>query len=159
MAILEELYTETKNEEYQFLDVQILPKSVDEKGLWRIEAGLQLSRDKRLDYSPINQLLKLEEGVNAGLLPEEERQIEELHALLEFPAEEIAAQLDEETEKAEKVLPRVISFVVTPEQEEIIQQAVEMASDGTPGRDRKARGLTNLAKIYLEETSRETRTQ
>jgi ParB-like chromosome segregation protein Spo0J len=85
-----------------------------------------------------------------GLLPETEKQLEELHALLEFPAEEIAAQLEAEAEEAEKVLPRVMSFVVTPEQEELIEQAVELASDGTPGRDRKARGLANLAKQFLE---------
>jgi hypothetical protein len=86
----------------------------------------------------------------AGLLPETEKQIEELHSLLEFPAEEIAALLDAEAEEAEKVLPRVMSFVVTPEQEEVIEQAVELASDGTPGRDRRARGISNLARIYLE---------
>jgi hypothetical protein len=27
---------------------------------------------------------------------------------------------------------------------------VELASDGTPGRDRKARGLANLATHYME---------
>ena len=91
----------------------------------------------------------------AGLLPETDKQIEELHALLEFPAEEIAALLEEQAKEAEKVLPRVMSFVVTPEQEEIIEQAVEMASDGTPGRDRKARGLANLARHFLEGVSRE----
>ena len=58
MAVLEELYSETNNEKFLFLEVQVLPKSVDQKGLWRIEAGLQLSRDKRLSYSPINQLFK-----------------------------------------------------------------------------------------------------
>ncbi len=31
------------------------------------------------------------------------------------------------------------------------EEAVALASDGTPGRDRKAQGLTNLAKQYLEE--------
>ncbi|MFH2001837.1 MAG: ParB/RepB/Spo0J family partition protein [Planctomycetota bacterium] len=87
----------------------------------------------------------------AGLLPEDDRQIEELHALLEFPAEEIAAQLEDETAQMEKVMPKVMTFVVTPEQEEIIEQAVERASDGTKGRDRKARGLTHLATHYLEE--------
>jgi ParB-like chromosome segregation protein Spo0J len=87
----------------------------------------------------------------AGLLPETDKQIEELHALLEFPAEEIAALLEQEAEDAEKVLPRVMSFVVTPEQEEVIEEAVELASDGTPGRDRKARGLANLARHFLEE--------
>ena len=92
----------------------------------------------------------------AGLLPETERQIADLHSLLEFPADEIAALLDEEAEEQEKVLPRVMSFVVTPDQEQVIEEAVEQASDGTPGRDRKARGLTNLAKRFLEGRADET---
>jgi ParB/RepB/Spo0J family partition protein len=91
----------------------------------------------------------------AGLLPESDRQIEELIALLQFPADEIAAILEAEAEEAEKVLPRVLSFVVSPEQEEVIERAVELASDGTPGRDRKARGLANLAREYLERRSDE----
>ena len=86
----------------------------------------------------------------AGLLPETDKQIEELHALLEFPADDIAALLDAEAEEAEKVLPRVMSFVVTPDQEQVIEQAVGLASDGVAGRDRKARGLANLAKGFLE---------
>jgi len=85
-----------------------------------------------------------------GLLPETEKQLEELHALLEFPAEEIAAQLEAEAEEAEKLLPRVMTFVVSPEQEELIDKAVELASDGVAGRDRKARGLANLAKGFLD---------
>jgi len=92
----------------------------------------------------------------SGLLPETEKQIEELHTLLEFPAEEIAAQLEEETEQAEKSMPRVISFVVTPEQEEVIENAVELASDGTPGRDRKAKGLFNIASNYIKEIDHES---
>jgi ParB-like chromosome segregation protein Spo0J len=91
----------------------------------------------------------------AGLLPETDSQIEDLHALLEFPAEEIAALLDQAASEEEKVLPRVMSFVVSPEQEAVIEQAVELASDGTPGRDRKARGLANLATQFLEERDEE----
>ena len=87
----------------------------------------------------------------AGLLPETDKQIEELHSLLEFPADEIADLLDKQAEEDEKTLPRTMTFVVTPEQEELIEQAVEMASDGTLGRDRKARGLANLARHFLEE--------
>jgi ParB-like chromosome segregation protein Spo0J len=90
-----------------------------------------------------------------GLLPETDKQIEELHALLEFPADEVALLLEEQAEEAEKVLPRVLTFVVSPEQEEIIEQAVELASDGTPGRDRKAKGLANLARRFLEGRSNE----
>lgn len=91
----------------------------------------------------------------AGLLPETDKQLEELHSLLEFPADEVAALLEEQAAEAEKVLPRVMSFVVTPEQEELIEQAVEAASDGTPGRDRKARGLANLARRFLEGRTHE----
>ncbi len=102
----------------------------------------------------IHELLgEMNLGDLSGLLPESDKQLEELHALLEFPADEVAALLEEQAQEAEKVLPRVMTFVVTPEQEELIEQAVELASDGTAGRDRKARGLANLAKRFLAERS------
>ena len=91
----------------------------------------------------------------AGLLPETDKQLEELESLLQFPADEIAALLDAEAEKEDRVLPRVLTFVVTAQQEELIDRAVELASDGTAGRDRKARGLANLAKQFLDERSDE----
>jgi len=87
----------------------------------------------------------------AGLLPESDKQLEDLHSLLEFPAEEIAELLEAQAEEAEKVLPRVMSFVVTPDQETLIEEAVELASDGTPGRDRRARGLASLARQFMEK--------
>ena len=92
----------------------------------------------------------------AGLLPETDKQLEELHALLEFPVDDVAAMLEEQEQEAEKVLPRVMTFVVTPEQEKMIEEAVELASDGVEGRDRKAKGLTNLAKHFLTETTDES---
>ena len=95
----------------------------------------------------------------AGLLPETDKQLEELHALLEFPAEEIAEQLAAEAEEEEKVLPRVMTFVVTPAQEQVIEEAVELASDGVAGRDRKARGLTNLARSFMESHEDGSRSQ
>jgi len=131
--------------------------------VWNVddrEAKLLLATLNRLEGqdSPIRRAQLLHELLGemslddlAGLLPESDKQIEELHALLEFPADDIAALLAAEAEEAEKVLPRVMSFVVTPEQEELIEQAVELASDGTPGRDRKARGLTNLARGFLKD--------
>ena len=85
----------------------------------------------------------------AGLIPENEKQIQDLHSLLEFPADEVAALLDEQAQQAEKLLPRVMTFVVSKEQEAAIERAVELASDGKPGRDRKARGLYNLARHFL----------
>jgi ParB-like chromosome segregation protein Spo0J len=130
--------------------------------VWRVddrEAKLLLATLNRLEGqdAPVRRAQLIHELLGetsledlAGLLPETDRQIQDLHSLLEFPAEEIAALLDQEAEEEEKVLPRVISFVVTADQERLIEEAVELASDGTPGRDRKARGLTNLAKRYME---------
>jgi|SRR6516225_8530584 len=124
------------------------------------EAKLLLATLNRLQGqdSPIRRAQLLHELLGemslvdlAGLLPETDKQIEELHALLEFPAEEIAALIAADAEEQEKVLPRVLTFVVTPEQEELIERAVERASDGTPGRDRKAKGLVNLATHFLGE--------
>ncbi len=100
----------------------------------------------------IHELLgELSLGDLAGLLPETDRQLEELESLLQFPAEEVAELLAGQAEDEERVLPRVLTFVVSAEQEELIEQAVERASDGTTGRDRKARGLVNLARHYMEE--------
>jgi hypothetical protein len=87
------------------------------------------------------------------LLPETEGEILDLHSLLEFPAEEIAEQLVQEAAEREKTLPVVIHFVVSHEQAELIDTAIERASDGVVGRDRKARGLANLAQYFLEAQS------
>ncbi len=131
--------------------------------VWEVddrEANLLLATLNRLEGQdvPIRRAQLIHEllgGMSiadlSGLLPETDKQIEDLHALLEFPADEVAALLDEQSSEEEKVLPRVMSFVVTPEQEELIDAAVEAASDGTPGRDRKARGLANLARHYMED--------
>jgi len=71
MAILQELHKEEPTGRFASIDVQILPPEIDHKDLWRIEAGLQLSRDKRLVYGPVNDLLKIREGLDAGLAPDE----------------------------------------------------------------------------------------
>ncbi len=133
--------------------------------IWNVddrEAKLLLATLNRLEGQdlPIRRAQLIHEllgemnlGDLGGLLPETDKQIEELEALLQFPADEIASLLEAEAEKAEKVLPRVLTFVVTPEQHGLIEQAVELASDGTEGRDRKSRGLTNLAQQFLEARS------
>lgn len=66
-ALLEELYNETHEEKYQYLEVHVLPSHITKAEIWLIEAGIQLSAPQQLDYSPINNLLKLCEGVNSGI--------------------------------------------------------------------------------------------
>jgi len=71
MAILQILHNDEPTGKFQYLEVHRLPPDVGEKDLWRIEAGLQLSRDSRLEYGPVNDLLKIRQGINAGLTYDE----------------------------------------------------------------------------------------
>src|ERR1044072_4566977 len=50
-------------EKFRDFDAVILPANTSAEDRWRIEAGLQLSVNERLDYSPINELLKVRDGV------------------------------------------------------------------------------------------------
>lgn len=72
MAILSLLYEETHEAKFEYLRAARLPKDVDEKDIWRIEAGLQFAKEFRLDYTPINELLKLKEGRERSKLSAED---------------------------------------------------------------------------------------
>lgn len=67
-AVLEELVS-LGHSEFKFIDVARLPPNVSSQDLWKLEAGIQLSRNVQLDYGPINELLKFKEGIDAGLTP------------------------------------------------------------------------------------------
>ncbi len=71
MAVFENLLEETSDPKYGFLTVARLPKNVDEKDIYRLEIDLQLSRPYRKEYGPINELLKLQEGIKIGLTPKQ----------------------------------------------------------------------------------------
>ena len=63
LAVLKFLTETEKNiGQFEHMDAVILEPDVSAADRWRIEAGIQLSRDERHDYSPINQLLKIKEG-------------------------------------------------------------------------------------------------
>lgn len=67
MAVISALFDETRDQKWAFLKVAVLPETVTEADLWRLEAGLQFAKDFRLEYGPINELLKLREGKECGL--------------------------------------------------------------------------------------------
>lgn len=67
LAVISQLFEDTHDQKWAFLKAAVLPESVTEPDLWRIEAGLQFAKDFRLEYGPINELLKLREGKRCGL--------------------------------------------------------------------------------------------
>ncbi len=70
-ALLEDLYRETGETKYKYLDAQVLPSDITKAELWLIEAGIQMSTPQQLDYSPINNLLNWRDGVLGGLTVED----------------------------------------------------------------------------------------
>lgn len=67
MAVLTQLREETGDPKFEYLKVARLPKNVSEIDVWRIEAGLQFAKDFLVEYSPVNELLKLREGIKKKL--------------------------------------------------------------------------------------------
>ncbi len=71
MAVLQTLFEETHEPKFECLTAARLPAHVDERDLWRIEAGIQFAKDFQLEYGPVNELLKLKEGLHQGLSAED----------------------------------------------------------------------------------------
>ena len=64
LAALRRLHAEhSRSAKFQFFDAVILPEDTTAEDRWRIEAGLQLGTNERWDYSPVNEMLKIREGV------------------------------------------------------------------------------------------------
>lgn len=67
MATLEKLHEDEPTGKWENLWVVRLPHDISESDLWKIEAGMQLSKAKVADYGPVNNLLMIAEGKKAGL--------------------------------------------------------------------------------------------
>lgn len=67
MAALQLLDKKQPTGKWKELWIVRLPSDISEKDLWKIEAGLQLSKEKVADYGPVNNLLMISEGKKAGL--------------------------------------------------------------------------------------------
>lgn len=67
MTVLSKLFLDTSNDDFKFIKVGRLPSDIERNDLWKLEAGIQLGKDEILRYGPMNELLKLEEGVEAGI--------------------------------------------------------------------------------------------
>lgn len=64
LSVLLSLAESEKNSTpFEYFDGVILPENVSDADRWRIEAGIQLGKDEKHDYSSINKILKIKEGL------------------------------------------------------------------------------------------------
>jgi len=69
MSVLKLLQAD--DSEFGYIDVGRLPENIDESDLYKIELEKQMARDQKLDYGPINELLKIQHGLDSGLNEEQ----------------------------------------------------------------------------------------
>ena len=113
MAVLSVLHEETSQAKFGYVKVGRLRKAVSQKDLWRIEAGLQFAKDFRLEYGPVNELLKLREGREQGLSDKE------ISAVLlgRYTKKQINTKLD-----TLKLIESYLAFIKQPGQYTLIQE-------------------------------------
>lgn len=85
MSVLSLLAKE--NSKFGYLNVARLPISVSESDLYKIEINKQMARDQKLDYGPINELLKIKQGLESKLT------IDQIAKTIGFSVDEITERL------------------------------------------------------------------
>jgi len=71
LAVLKNLFKKTHLENFNKIFIHRLPKNIDPKEIYKIELDLQFKSSLRKDYDPINEALKIKEGVDKGLTNDE----------------------------------------------------------------------------------------
>ena len=86
----------------------------------------------------------------ASLLPEDSAAIGETLALLDVDAEALMTELSAAAGDGPADLRRTLSFAVLPEDEATIKRAVDTASEGLDGKNRRGPALAVLCRAFLE---------
>ena len=71
MSIITKLFEDTADGKFKYLLVGKPDEQIYPDDLWKLEASIQLGKDQIVKYGPINELLKLHEGISAGISTKE----------------------------------------------------------------------------------------
>ncbi len=110
VAVLKKLLHETGDEKYAYLETMILPRGTDAAEIWKIEARIQYGQDFKVDYGPVNELLKIRDARDKKI-----------------PIKVIANELGESIEEINKRLERLtlieeyLKYIKQPKNYKLIQ--------------------------------------
>jgi len=66
LAVIDKLFEEKQESKYEYINVARLEQPIQNKDMWAMEAGISLGMDPKVRYGPLNELLKLDEGLKVG---------------------------------------------------------------------------------------------
>lgn len=88
----------------------------------------------------------------AALLPEDTKQIEQTLSLLDLDSANLLAELTRAAARAQQSAPRLVSFAVPAADEQAVEAAVQAASEGLEGPNRRGQALALICRAYLEHS-------
>ena len=71
MACLSECYETTKDQKFNFIDVARLNRTISDSDRYDCEVKVSMGMDSKVDYGPIDKLIKLQNGINMKKTPQE----------------------------------------------------------------------------------------
>ena len=66
MAVLQKLFDDEHDSKYEYINVARIEQSILDKEMYAIEASVSLGMDPKVRYGPLNELLKLDQGLKIG---------------------------------------------------------------------------------------------
>ena len=88
LSVLKSRLSGKGNDDHEYMNVARLPENVEHQDIIKIELEKQMAREQKLDYGPINKLLKIEDCRESGLT------VPQIAATIGFTVEEIEDDLE-----------------------------------------------------------------
>jgi len=118
LSVLKSRLSGKGNEDHEYMNVARLPPNIEEKDVVKIELEKQMARDQKLDYGPINKLLKIEHCRKAKLT------IPQIAATIGFTVEEI----EDDLEKLE-LIREYLDFIGRPDDFDAVDELSDHFGD------------------------------
>jgi len=129
LAALRRLWKKSKNtERFRMFEGVILPDETTEEDRWRIEAGLQLGMNERWDYSPVNELLKVRQGLRMYEQMIKERRLPAKESTVRLVARAIYGKSESDVEEMDarlRLIDEYLDFIDQAESYDRIGQSSE----------------------------------
>ena len=135
LAALRRLWKKSKNtERFRVFEAVILPDETTEEDRWRIEAGLQLGMNERWDYSPVNELLKVRQGLRMYEEMIKEKRLPAKESPVRLVAGAIYGKTEADIEEMDlrlRLMDEYLEFIGRPEEYDRIGESSEDFKEAT----------------------------